>query len=1035
MATDLRTGAPTLAPEFSGLAECLDRLAARKRQLRPVSTYRLQFHAGFRFADARALVPYLHALGVTHCYASPILQARPGSQHGYDITDHNQINPELGTYEDFAALADELRARDMGLILDFVPNHMAIGPGANPWWRDVLENGPTSEFAGFFDIDWNPLKPELAGKVLLPILGDQYGAELEAGTLVVEFGVESVVASNGGAFRLRYYDKLLPFDPQTLPLIFSDVHDHDASDVRKNDPRSHGALAHLHELLADLRALPPHTAREPHLVALRRKAAPELKRQFTALAEHSPAVRELITRALARINGKPGDPRSFDPLHELLEAQAYRLAHWRVSAEEINYRRFFDVNDLVGVRMENPRVFEATHRLLRRLFADGLIQGLRFDHPDGLFNPPQYFARAQMLYAASQCCGAGPCPPLGENGIEQSVAQVFGQHEWTNNLAPMYALVEKILGPGEEIPADWRVDGTVGYEFGNLVNGIFIQPRSARAFTSLYHRFTGMPPDVDALIYECKKLIMDTALSSEVSVLTHMLAEICARDRRARDFTLGTLEEAIVETIACFPVYRTYIDERGNISERDRATISEAIVRAKRHNPGQPAPLFDFLRDTLLLRINPAAHDYGDRLYFALKFQQLTGPVMAKGLEDTACYVYNRFISVNEVGGTPKAFGYLVDEFHSANLKRLVRSPYSLLATSTHDTKRSEDVRARLNVLSEMPKQWSQIVTRWRRMNHPAKCVLSDGVSSPDPNEEYLLYQTLVGTLPFHLEEERESYTARIQQYMTKALHEAKVNLSWINPNTEYVDAANDFIALLLAPGAARPNRFREELERFTAPVAFFGAMNSLAQTLLKLTSPGVPDLYQGQELFDFSLVDPDNRRPVDFDVRERDLSELALRSADGVRDDAGELLGELLRDYHDGRVKLWTTMRALAFRREHKELFSAGAYRPLYGSGEKAEHLIAFLRTHERDSALVAVPRFSYTLMRGEMRPPLGDVWGEAELALPPGAPQEFENVLTGELVRQTPARSLLCRELFARFPVALLRGRCGLPPLFRPT
>ncbi|MDP9268207.1 MAG: malto-oligosyltrehalose synthase [Acidobacteriota bacterium] len=1013
MTTDVRTGAPTLTPEIAGLAECLDRLAARKRQLRPVSTYRLQFHAGFRFAHARALVPYLHALGVTHCYASPILQARAGSQHGYDITDHNQINPELGTYADFAALADELRARAMGLILDFVPNHMAIGPGTNPWWTDVLENGPASEYSDYFDIDWKPLKPELAGKVLLPILGDQYGAELEAGKLTVEFAE--------GAFRLRYFDKVLPFDPQTLPLLFHDLPDQDARDVQTNDPRSLGALAHLRELLEELRALPPHIAREPRLVEQRRQAAPELKRRLAALAEHSTAVRELFTRALARSNGKPGDPRSFDRLHGLLEAQAYRLAHWRVSAEEINYRRFFDVNELVGVRMENSRVFEATHRLLRRLLADGLIQGLRFDHPDGLFNPPQYFARTQMLYAASQCCGAVPCPPVGENGIEQGVAQVFGQHEWTGNLAPMYALVEKILGPGEDLPGEWRVDGTVGYEFANLVNGIFIQRRSARAFTNLYHRFTGISSDVDTLIYECKKLIMDTALSSEVAVLTHMLSEICARDRRARDFTLGTLEEAIVETIACFPVYRTYIDERGNISERDRGTIAEAIVRAKRRNPGLPAPLFDFLRDTLLLRINPAAHDYGDRLYFGLKFQQLTAPVMAKGLEDTACYVYNRFVSVNEVGGTPKAFGSLVEEFHRANLQRLERSPYSLLATSTHDTKRSEDVRARLNVLSEMPKQWSQVATRWRRMNDSKKPVLSDGLSAPDPNEEYLLYQTLVGTLPFLLDEHSEKYAARIQQYMAKALHEAKVNLSWINPNPEYVEAVDEFIARLLAPGtAARPNRFREELERFTAPVAFFGALNSLAQTLLKLTAPGVPDLYQGQELFDFSLVDPDNRRAVDFTTRQRDLSELTQRSSATV----AELPEDLLRGYHDGRAKLWTTMRALAFRRDHKELFSAGAYRPLYGSVEKVEHLIAFLRTHEKDSALVAVPRFSHTLMRGEMRAPLGDDWGAAELALPPGAAPEFENVLTGEIVRQSPARSLLCRELFARFPVALLRG-----------
>ena len=1009
MATDQRLGAGVLAPELSGLAECLDRLAARKRTARPVSTYRLQLHAGFRFADARALVPYLHALGITHCYTSPILKARAGSQHGYDIIDHNQINPEIGTEEEFAALADELRSRGMGLILDFVPNHMGIGPGYNPWWMDVLENGQASEYADFFDIDWEPLKREIRGKVLLPVLGDQYGAELEAGKLKLEF--------TGGSFRVSYYDKFLPIDPQTIPLIFREL-----PDQPTNDPRAQGALSHLRELLEELAAVPPHTAREPYLVEKRRHLAPELKKRFAMLAEHSPVVREVIVQAVTRANGRPDDPASFDRLHELLEAQAYRVAHWRVSAEEINYRRFFDINDLVGVRMENPRVFEATHKLLRRLLAEDLIQGLRFDHPDGLFNPPQYFARTQMLYAASQCCGAEPSPPLGENGIEQGVAQVFGQHEWTNNLAPLYAVVEKILEPGEDLPNDWRVDGTVGYEFANVLNGIFIQPRAARLFTNLYHRLTGIPSDIDSLIYECKKLVMDTALSSEVAVLTHMLGEICSRDRRARDFTLGILEEAIVETIACFPVYRTYIDERGNISERDRGYIAEAIVRAKRRNPGLPAPLFDFLRDALLLRFNPAAHDYSQRLYFALKFQQLTGPVMAKGLEDTTCYVYNRFVSVNEVGGNPKLFGHLVDEFHSANLQRLERWPYSLLASTTHDTKRSEDVRARLNVLSEMPKQWSLVVNRWRRMNRAKKRVLGDGRSAPDVNEEYLLYQTLVGTPPFDTDdEEMASYTPRIQQYMSKALHEAKVNLSWINPDPEYVDAVSEFVARLLAPStAARPNRFREELEHFVLPVRYFGVINSLAQTLLKLLSPGVPDIYQGQELLDFSLVDPDNRRPVDFARRQRDLSELEQAASGDLLESSRELLG----DYADGRAKLWVTRQALRFRREHKELFASGVYRPLYGAVEKVEHVISFLRSHERKSAIVAVPRFSLTLMRGELRPPIGDAWGAAELALPPGAPPEFRNVLTGEIVRQTAARSLLCRELFANFPVALLES-----------
>ncbi|HET8666618.1 MAG TPA: malto-oligosyltrehalose synthase, partial [Terriglobales bacterium] len=784
-----------LSREITGISECMDRLASRKFHDRPVSTYRLQFHANFRFSDALAIVPYLHALGVSHCYSSPILKARSGSMHGYDITDHNALNPEIGTEAEFRQFVAGLKSRGMGLILDTVPNHMGVGYGDNPWWQDVLENGRSSEFASFFDIDWEPVKTELCDKVLIPILGNQYGAELESGRIKLTY--------DDGRFLLRYYDKTLPIDLQTVPMIFEPIGDLRAQQVRIG--LLEAERTQLENLLWDMRQLPPHTASDPDQAALRARQVPELRNRFCELVERAPRVRELVDAAIKLCNGDPGQPRSFDALHRLLEGQAYRLAHWRVSAQEINYRRFFDINDLVGLRMENPKVFAATHRFLRKLLADGLVSGIRLDHPDGLLNPVQYFTRVQMLYAASQCCGPEAVPPVAENGIEIEVQDIFGQHDWMSSQAPLYVLVEKILEHGEELPPDWPVDGSVGYDFANLVNGIFIDQRNSRFFTGLYRRFIGGPVDVDTLIYEAKMLIMRTALSSEVTVLSHLLEEIASTDRHARDFTRPALTDAIREVIACFPVYRTYIDERGNVSDRDRQYIVEAVARAKRRNPSTTTALFDFLRDILLLNIpeNVSIDLHRRRLNFTLKFQQLTGPVMAKGLEDTVFYVYNRFVSVNEVGGSPAEFGRPVEEFHRANSERAEHWRFSMLATSTHDTKRSEDVRARLNVLSEMPRPWAAQVMRWRRSNRARKRSIGDGRLVPDPNEEFQLYQTLVGVWPLQINAkgDRESFVQRIKAYMTKAVHEAKVNLSWVNQNPEYVQALEQFIERILRPG------------------------------------------------------------------------------------------------------------------------------------------------------------------------------------------------------------------------------------------
>ena len=1003
---NMRSNPAVLLPETSGISECLDRLAAQKRSARPVSTYRLQFNAGFGFQQARHLVGYLHALGVSHVYSSPVLKARPGSMHGYDITDHNLLNPEVGSFEDLQGLVQELRNFGMGQVLDIVPNHMGIGLGENPWWRDVLANGRASEFAEFFDIDWEPIKSELKDKLLIPILGDQYGAELERGHI-------RLVGDESG-FRVEYYDKVLPLDPQTIPQIFEPL----SSEI--HDPE-------LRNVLAGLRSLPLHNSRDGDLVRQRRRSIPPLTEALQNLLLHSRETRALLEKALSLPNGRPGDAHSFDSLHRLLEAQVYRLAHWRVSGEEINYRRFFDINDLIGLRMENPRVFAATHQLLRQLLAEDLIQGIRIDHCDGLLNPRQYMVRVQMLFAASQCVGAKVRPPLAENGIEIEVQQVFGQHDWMRDRAPLYTVVEKILEPGEDLPCEWPVDGTSGYDFTTLVNGIFIDRRNEKQFTNLYHRFTGAVHDVDSVIYNSKKLIMHASLASEVNVLAHMLDEISVSDRYARDFTRKALRDVIRETIACFPVYRTYIDERGEITPRDQAYINEAIVRAKRRNPDKAPASFDFLRDILLLNKRDSqeqGEDHRSKLYFTLKFQQLTGPVMAKGLEDTACYVYNRFIACNEVGGSPKQFGVRVEDFHEGNIKRAERWPFSMLATSTHDTKRSEDVRARLDVLSEMPRLWGRQVFNWRKINRTRKRLLSDGRRVPDYNEEYFLYQTLVGSLPFELAsesaEQRQAYVDRIKQYMTKAVHEAKVNLSWINDDPQYVEALQHFVDRILASASTgRANAFVEQLQGFARITFFYGAINSIAQRLLMITSPGNPDIYQGMELWNFSLVDPDNRRPVDYELRQRLVSALDRRAESG---NLTGLCAELLNNYQDGRVKLWTTMQALRIRRERRELFQAGKYTPLFAIGAKKDHLLAFAREHNSQVAIIAVPRLSYTLAGGSLAQPLGDVWGATELPVPSRTAEFIENVFTGEKVRVTGHRTLLCRELFAHFPVALL-------------
>lgn len=997
--------------ESAELHACLERICEERHAAIPLSTYRLQLNNRFHFEDARKLVPYLCRLGITHLYSSPILMARAGSQHGYDIIDHSKLNPEIGTEDDFRRLVEELKCHGMGLLLDVVPNHMGVGNGDNPWWQDVLQNGRTSIYADFFDIDWEPLKPELRNKVLLPILGKPYGDELEGGNIKLAF--------ESGKFLIKYCETVLPVDPQTIFLILTPPA---KSQAVEQQPDS--ALAGLSSLRESLSRLPANNAAGPDEVRRRQDDAPRLLEQLGRLTADSSQVRSYLDERVAALNGTAGNSHSFDGLHELLEKQPYRLAFWRVSGEEINYRRFFDINNLVGLRMENPRVFAETHRLIRRFIADGLISGIRLDHPDGLLNPSEYIMRLQRLSTASKCVGADPVPPLAADGIELNVHSVFSQHAQQDRPAPLYLLVEKILEAGERLPDNWPVDGSVGYDFTDAVNNIFIDHRSERAFTKLYERVLGGAVRVERLIYDSKRLVMRRALASEVNVLAHRLNEISNQDRHARDFTLAVLREVIRETIACFPVYRTYVDERSHISENDRRYIQQAISCAKQQSGSFLAPaVFDFLQNILLLEGkdgDSSIHGYRRKLYFTLKFQQLTGPVMAKGLEDTACYVYTRFISANEVGGSPADFGIAVSDFHRRNEECAAHWPHSMLSTSTHDTKRSEDVRARLDVLSEMPKIWAAQVMKWRRINRNRKQKLSDGRVVPDNNEEYLLYQTLAGAWPLCLSnhDQQPEFMGRIKRYMEKAVHEAKVNVSWLNPNPDYIDAMNSFLDAILSPTCrGKTNLFWDSIQKFLQPVTYFGLMNSLAQTVLKLSCPGVPDIYQGQEMWDFSLVDPDNRRLVDFEVRERSLAEMTTATRE---EGPSNFCRSLLAHCRDGRIKLWVTARALNFRRDHEELFRGGSYIPLSVTRGREEHVVAFARLSGEQAAITVVPRLTYTLMKGKEEPPLGSVWGDSELALPPElAGARIHNIFTGE--RFDVGESMLCREIFARFPVAL--------------
>jgi (1->4)-alpha-D-glucan 1-alpha-D-glucosylmutase len=931
----------------------------------PGATYRLQFHAGFTLRDALSVVPYLHALGVTHLYASPVLKARPGSTHGYDITDHGALNPEVGTHEDLAALAAALRERDMGFLVDVVPNHMSVG-ARNAWWVDVLEHGPSSPYAGHFDIAWfDSPRPQMVGRLLLPVLGDPYGAVLESGQLVPEFA--------GGGFAVNYHETRLPIDPRTYGHVLAPA----TAAVRSALGAEHPAAVELASVLHAVRHLPPRLEADGARVAEARVECVAIRRRLAELADRFPEAAAAVSDAVKALAGTPGDPSSFAALDELLEAQAYRPCFWRVASDEINYRRFFDINDLGALSTEREDVFRAVHRTWLGWVAAGLADGLRIDHPDGLFDPKQYLDRLQEHYRAA-----------------------------TGESDRLYVVVEKILGDGEHLPDDWACDGTTGYEFIHAVNGLFVDPNGEGPLTALYHRFTGLDDSWPEVVYRSKRQVAQSSLASELNALAHQLDRIARLDRRSRDFTLNGIRKALREVVACFPVYRSYVD--GSVHDADKAAVGKATSWAYRRYPLLGRAVFDFIRDTVLLKDSPsgpATEEYRAlQLRFAGKFQQVTSPVAAKGVEDTAFYVYNRLVSLNEVGGEPGRFGWSPQAVHEFLAAR-ASTPGGLSPLSTHDTKRGEDVRARLNVLSEIPAEWADRVTRWAELNRRHKTDV-EGAPAPDGNEEYLLYQSLVGAWAGLSDEFRD----RVKQYMKKALAEAKVHTSWINPEAEYEAAVATFIDRVLDP-AASPE-FLEDLTAFAGRVAFFGRVNSLAQTLVRCTAPGVPDTYQGTEAWDLVLVDPDNRRPVDFAARAAWLNDLAGEGR----------AAEPARRPDDPRIKLFVTASALRCRRDRPDLFARGGYVPLLAEGEKAAHAFAFLRTSGAGAAATVVPRLPAGLVPDADRLPVGaDVWGNTALILPAGSGVRWRNVLTGEVHDVADGRLPLARAL-AAFPVALL-------------
>lgn len=924
----------------------------------PVATYRLQFTPSFDFQEARRILTYLVDLGVSHIYASPVLKSRKGSQHGYDVVDPTRINPELGGHDTFMSLVSEVHRCGLFWLQDIVPNHMAIDSD-NHMLMDVLESGPLSPYHDYFAIDWNHPYQNMTGRLLVPVLGRFYAECLLNGELQLKCD------ENG--LSVNYYRLRLPLKIESYATVFG----HNIESLENRLGRNNPIFVKFVGNLNFLRSL--GGVEKPDAISPQIRHA---KRILWRLYNESDEIRQFIGDNVAFFNGKKGDAASFDALDGIISEQRFRLSFWKVATEEINYRRFFTVNDLISLRVENDMVFDDIHRLIKQLVREKILDGLRVDHIDGLHDPAAYLNRLR------DCVG------------------------------DTYLVVEKILQSSEMIPSSWPVQGTTGYDFLGKINNLLCDVDNGDAFSKIYYRYTGLAVLYETMVAQKKRLILAKHMAGNIDNLSRMLKRISSGDRKGQDITLYGLRRALVAIMSYFPVYRTYINF-DSITNDDGDNIRHALQKAHAANPDLAYEL-NFLESYLLLNSNNTQSNQERQkiVDFVLTFQQFTGPLMAKGVEDTIMYVYNRLISLNEVGSDPIEFGSSVEEVHRFNRERYVTTPHSLNATSTHDTKRGEDVRARIAVLSEMPREWEYHLKSWSRINRKRRRRIGTEYV-PDRNDEYFLYQTLIGVWPFA--DPDNTFADRIKSYVVKAVREAKVHTAWIAPDTDYEEAYLAFLALILKP--AEQNRFLREFLPFQRKIAFFGIFNSLSQTLIKLTAPGVPDFYQGSELWDLNLVDPDNRRPVDFDRRREILRKLR----ETARDRLPELLAEMRTAPEDGRIKMFLTYRSLAARKANRVLFEDGVYIPLVVEGNHQRNLFAFARNHESKWAITIAPRLFTELTEEGVWPLGGDTWHDTRLVLPEGTPAEFVDVLTGRTVK-TDSRRLKLADTLTELPVALL-------------
>jgi (1->4)-alpha-D-glucan 1-alpha-D-glucosylmutase len=944
----------------------------------PTATYRIQFHANFKFADAENLIPYLHELGVSHLYSSPQVKSRRGSQHGYDVADPLRINSELGTEAEVNSLVERLRQYGMGLLLDIVPNHMAAS-SENPWWMDVLENGRDSTYAAFFDIDWEApgsKYPEIQkDHIVLPILPDLYDRVLTDQRISLRIDEKG--------FYIEVEGNRIPINSKTyVPILETCI------DLLTNSgAASQSAADQIRRILADVHALAPGTA----------AGRSQIKRNLWQIYLTVPPIRATLDEAMRAFNGRRGDASSFIQLDSLISLQTYRPAFWRTSTEEVNYRRFFGLNDLIALRAEDPKVFESVHALIFQLIAENKISGLRIDHIDGLRDPLEYLQRLQAV-----------CKPSdGEDSDELNI----------------YTVVEKITSGGETLPVEWPAAGTTGYDFANAVNTLFVDAKGSRALEAIYRDFTGINSSFTDTWHVRKKQVMEDIFASDIRSLSFRLGRLATFDRLGRDIPMHELVRGLKEITARLGLYRTYC-RSFELPKRDRRYLEEAIRIARDRTSSRVVSeaAFDFLRRIFLLEATPALSAHKDEwLDFIMRWQQFTGAVMAKGFEDTAFFVHHGLISLNEVGANPfrRHVRFGVNAFHQYNQRMFAEHPFTLNATSTHDTKWSEDVRARINVLSELPEEWKSRLARWSHLNQPKKIEV-DGRVVPCPNEEILLYQSMLGVWPFEPLEQVDlpSLEERIGTFMLKATREAKTHSNWISPNERHEAALHDFTSLIL--NFSPQNRFLTEFAEFARKIAVYGAANGYSQTLLKLTCPGVPDLYQGTELWRLSLTDPDNRRPVSFPKRVDFLQKLKNLQLESAPQRYAELLGT----WEDGQLKLWLTKCVLNFRRTHRELFLRGAYVPIEVEGQDRESVCSFARVAENDWTLIIAPRLVTRVVEAG-KFPIGDAWGAGTLKLPKRIPSRWQNLFTCEkliTIGSRSQKSLRLKDVFSCLPFALL-------------